>query len=460
MQDLAAIFEDVVEASGMAGAQLSIIKGGERIDLAAELRDVGQGEPMTVETTGQVGSVTKVFNAVLVLELVARGKLDLDEPIIRKIPELKLGDADAASKITLRHLVSMSAGIDNGDYHYYDSLRERIENLRDLPQHHAPGEGYGYSNAATDLSGYVVERAMGRSWDDLLREFVLDPAKLSHTTTRDAEQGDRMGRGHVLDPATKTYHYVEKDHFSLGSAPAGSTLTSNAADLANFGKALLDGYLDAPKSIYARGTIQGVFTPQADVPVKTLSLEWCLGPGTLEWQGTRMWWHPGGNNRGVSMLFIIPSQNAVLACTGNTPNMGGLLNAQMTGNIFPKVFGISPPPRPEVVNLPLAEQSRFLGTYAALMGELHVEQRDDRLFMRNVMRLPGNVMEFGGYLDPIGPGRFWLNVDGKGGPTNLPETYMEVALFGADTSGRATTAVTGLCAYSRAYAESCASGSC
>lgn len=130
MQDLAAIFEDVVEASGMAGAQLSIIKGGERIDLAAGLRDVGQGEPMTVETTGQVGSVTKVFNAVLVLELVARGKLDLDEPIIRKIPELELGDADAASKITLRHLVSMSAGIDNGDYHYYDSLRERIENLR------------------------------------------------------------------------------------------------------------------------------------------------------------------------------------------------------------------------------------------------------------------------------------------------------------------------------------------
>lgn len=448
MKDLEALFDSLVETSGAAGVQLTVIRGDERIDLAAGVRDAGLAKPMTVDTTNQVGSVTKVFTAALVLELVARGELDLDEPVIARIPEFRLADQHAAEKITLRHLLSMSAGIDNGDYRFCDTLAERIESLATCPQHFVPGEGYGYSNAGTDIAGYVAQRVMGRSWDDLLREFVLEPAKLGSTASRDAERDPAlMSRGHIFDPAAGSYSYVEQDHITLGSSPAGSTLTSNAADLATLGKALLDGYLDPPRSVFAASTIQHMFTPQVEVPIKSLATAWCLGPAKLEWQGVEIWWHPGGNSRGSSWLFIVPEQGGVLACTSNTPSVALGFQPLLINGIFAAAFGTAPV-APEVIALPPAELGRYCGTYASLGGELDVERRDDRLHLTHTMRWGTVLIKSEGFLEPTGPGRFWLNANDETGPSNLPN---EFAFSGTDGEGRAIHAVNMFIPYGRSH---------
>ena len=451
MEHLEALFETLVETSGAAGAQLSVIRGDERIDLAAGSRDAGLGKPMTVDTTNQIGSVTKVFNAALVLELVARGELDLDEPVIRRIPEFRLEDQDAAAKITLRHLLSMSAGIDNGDYRFCHTLQERIESLATCPQHFAPGEGYGYSNAATDISGYVAQRVMGRSWDDLLREYVLEPAKLVHSATRDAERDlDGMSRGHVFNPATRSYTYVEQDHVTLGSSPAGSTLTSNAADLATLGKALLDGYLDPSNSVFAPSTIEGMFTPQVEAPIKSLATAWCLGPAKVEWQGVPIWWHPGGNSKGSSWLFILSEQRAVLACTSNTPSVVLAFQPLLVNDIFRAAFGVAPVP-PETIAVPAADLDRYCGVYGASAGEVTVERRGDRLFLTQVMLWAEvKLTEESGYLEPIGPGRFWLRKTEDESPSNLPN---EFAFSGADAEGRTIFVVNWFVPYGRKHGD-------
>src|SRR6266850_2609320 len=74
-------FEKAVRVSGAVGAQLSIVRGGETLDLVHGLANAELSLPMTEDTLVQCGSVTKVFNATMIMSLVEEGKLDLDVPV-------------------------------------------------------------------------------------------------------------------------------------------------------------------------------------------------------------------------------------------------------------------------------------------------------------------------------------------------------------------------------------------
>lgn len=450
MQDIQSLLDRAVEFSGTAGAQLSVVRKGEQIDVASGFRDHGLGIPMTIDTNVQVGSVTKVLNAALVLELAAAHGLDIDDPIVRYLPNLKLSDPEAAARITLRHLLSMSSGLDNGDYGDYgmdeDALKRRIQHLENCPQHFAPGEAFGYSNASTDLSGYVAQVIAGRPWDDLLQEFVVGPLNLRNTASRDPERHlSRLSRGHVFDPGNREYSYVDREYFSAGSAPAGSTLTSTAQDLATFGQALLKGHLDASHSVFAPETVRGMFQYQVEVPVKGLSDYWCLGLAALDWEGTKIWWHSGGNLAGASFLFIIPDQRCVLACAFNTKNVAPQFHKALVDDIFPSVVGIGP--RPPLLSDPAVDEpDKYCGSYGGITGDIEVQKGSAGLHMK--ARYAAFGLEEEGDLIPIDGQRFWIKQSNDESPTSL---YKEIAFFGADEAGRTMNAIYGYFAYSRAH---------
>src|SRR6267142_3028384 len=127
-------FEKAVQVSGAIGAQLSIVRGGESLDLVHGLANAVLSLPMTEDTLVQCGSVTKVLNATMIMSLVEEGKLDLDVPLKEYIPEFMVADPKAANTISLRHLLTMSAGIDNGDYRDFgageDAIAKRVASLR------------------------------------------------------------------------------------------------------------------------------------------------------------------------------------------------------------------------------------------------------------------------------------------------------------------------------------------
>src|SRR5690348_15187194 len=106
------LFNKAVKTSGVVGMQLSIIKEGEQLDLIHGLANAELGIPMTQDTVVQIGSTTKIFNAMLIMSLVEERKLDLDVPVKGYVPEFAVSDPGATETITLRHLLSMSAGID------------------------------------------------------------------------------------------------------------------------------------------------------------------------------------------------------------------------------------------------------------------------------------------------------------------------------------------------------------
>ena len=438
-QQIRKLFNKAVKISGTVGAQLSIIKDGQQLDFTYGLANAELNIPMTQDTIIQIGSTTKIFNAMVVMTLVEEGLLDLDTPVIKYIPEFKVADPLATQTVTLRQLLSMSSGLDNGDYAEHgpgdDALAKYVASLKTLPQHFPPGSAFGYSNAGTDIAGYVAQRVTGLYWDDLLMERILKPAGLKNAVTRARDRVyQRISVGHTVDPQSGDPSVIRPWSISRGHGPAGSTLSISAHDLARFGKLFLnEGVADTGKQILSKEGIQTMMTPQIDLPMHFYANAWGIGPSRNEWEGVTLWGHGGSNLSGRSYLHWIPEKNAVIAFMVNTPAARDRFMKVMFKEVTKVAFGISKPniDKPSQP-LTIPNPERYVGTYEQVNGICVIEAVGNRLIKRIIY----NQKEVDQVaLIPLGGDRFLIDRGEKADPLTMLE---DTAFFGRDKKGRAT----------------------
>ena len=144
--------------------------------------------PVTGKSMHRAASITKIFSGITMLRLVDEGLLSLDEPVKTYVPWLTLKDADAAEKITLRHLLSHTSGLPK-EYTPEGARDEAAlgPTLRvELPEAElvaSPGEGkYLYSNLGIRLASLCAERVTGKRFTELVQEAVLTPLGMEETT--------------------------------------------------------------------------------------------------------------------------------------------------------------------------------------------------------------------------------------------------------------------------------------
>lgn len=455
--DIEALFEKAISVSGVVGAQLSVFKDGEQLDLVHGLANAELAIPMTRDTVVQIGSVTKIFNAVMIMTLVEEGRLVLDEPVQRYVPEFAVSDSEATRTVTLRQLLSMSSGIDNGDYADYgsgeDAIARRVAALKAAPQHFPPGRYFGYSNASTDISGLVAERVTGRYWDDLLEERVIEPLGLQNAVSRDWERMfQRVSVGHVLDQKHETVRVIRRPRWSMprGTAPMGGTLTASARDLVQLGKLFLrEGLTASGARVLSGASIELMMTAQIPVPVHCTATSWCLGPCTYEWGGTSVWGHPGGNISGGSYLYWLPDKNGVMAWTINTVCAREPFEKVIARELMQAVFGIQAP-QVVVPSAPIEiDPARYVGTYRAIDGECVVDMDGDSLVVTRRWRnfADPSVIDSDRFsLIPLSFDRFLIDRGPLAGASALPQ---DMAFFGDDSAGRATNVLNFVWALSR-----------
>ncbi len=450
--ELQAIVDEIAASSHVVGAQVSVVLGDQRADFVYGSANTELNAPMTIDTVTQIGSVTKVFNAALIMTLVDEGKLALDVPAIKYIPDLSLPDKKALQTITLRQLLSMSSGLDNGphasDLTGTDALARYVASLKTLPQAFAPGKGFGYSNAGICIAGYAAQLAGGASWDALVRQRIFEPAGLNHAlTTPDQFPYHRISLGYTPTPDGKMK--VNRPWgLSQGEGPAGGTLMTSAHDLASFGALFLNGGKAANgKRVLSEGAVQAMMTPTTAVPVSMptwgVGEKWGLGPNMSKWDNIVVWGHAGGNQNGVSQLIWIPEKRAVLAFVLNTPAALDLFSVQMFDRFSRAAFGISgprlqaPEPPPAVANL-----QRYLGTFTRVGMRYEISEQAGRLRYKQIhvggMGVPVEMLPLGTLMDAeltaLGGDRFLVKMPGQAG--GLP-----VAFFGSDAAGHATNLV-------------------
>lgn len=382
---LDARIEASLAAEAVPGLALAVLHDGQLI--AARGYGVTSveegGQPITPGTLFRVGSISKPITALLALRLVARGLLTLDEPVTQYWPELRIGADGAEDQITLRLLLSHSAGIYN-DLRYYgergaDALQRLT--LRDFAASRlvfAPGQGYAYSNPGFNLIGALCEVITGRSFAEVVAREVFEPLAMARSTfdpllalTYPLALPHRRhddGQPYVMRP------FIDYP----AHAPCGFAL-STVLDLARMAQMLLDDGADF---------LPAVLVAEMQRPQRRLytadDMHYGLGLRSLRLHGEQFVGHNGaiGKYGGIFRLHPL-SRSAVILLVNRAPGFWGTMGA-LVGQIFAQFLDL-----PETMPLalrPLAaeavSQGDFLGPTAGWLrirhqqGQAHLHWHD------------------------------------------------------------------------------------
>src|SRR3954467_9532037 len=201
-QDRLALLAD---KHGVPGATLAILDREEVGEAAYGVLNIRTGVETTTDSLFQIGSISKVWTATLIMQLVDEGLLDLDAPVVTYLPDFKVADPEVTRTVTTRHLLAHTSGID-GD-HFLDTGRgddcveKYVASCAELKQNHPLGATMSYCNSGYTVLGRILEVLRGQTWDTILRERLFAPLGLKTAGTLPEEALlHRAAVGHMTPP--------------------------------------------------------------------------------------------------------------------------------------------------------------------------------------------------------------------------------------------------------------------
>ncbi|MEU2290391.1 serine hydrolase domain-containing protein [Streptomyces bacillaris] len=237
-------------------------KDGRTSSLVSGSARLGGKVPVPRDGYVRAGSNTKTFTAVVVLQLVAEGKVALDEPIETYLPGVARGQGIDGRKITVRQLLQHTSGLPNYTEHIgledFEKVQHTFFHPHDLltaalahPADFAPGTKWKYSNTNYLLAGMLIEKVTERPVQEQITERVIRKAGLRHTSW--PQPGDQTlpkphARGYALS-SLENGKVIDATRMDPSWGGAAGQLISTPSDLAKFARQLLDGKLLAPAQL-------------------------------------------------------------------------------------------------------------------------------------------------------------------------------------------------------------------
>lgn len=175
------LIDSLYQIEQVPGMALSIVKDGEIIENRVwGFSDLNTKRKLDTLSVFRLASVSKGFAPFIVGKLVDRGFIHWDDPVKKYIPELQLSSFSATETLTIRHLLSHTTGLPR---HTFSNLLDQeqdinliIQKLKEVPLKHSPGTYYDYQNVTFGLLANVVESVTNRSYSQLLKEWIFEPA--------------------------------------------------------------------------------------------------------------------------------------------------------------------------------------------------------------------------------------------------------------------------------------------
>ncbi|MFF9200526.1 serine hydrolase domain-containing protein [Streptomyces sp. NPDC014986] len=267
----------VLREGGFVGITVRVRDGARTVHARAGEAELHTGRPVPPGAEFRIGSVTKTFVATVVLQLVAEGRLSLDDTVEHWLPGVVSGNGNDGSRVTVRNLLQHTSGIhdygpeeDTGNT-AADFERTRYDHVSpeqmvagamrhrpDFPPAPAddPEPDWNYSNPGYVLAGMIVEKVTGRPWTEEVRDRIIRPLGLTGTYA----PGDDP---HLKPPHAHTYHrfpgsaaWTDTTDRNVSWADAGASLVGTERDVDRFFAALLGGRLLPPAQLEEmRGTV-------------------------------------------------------------------------------------------------------------------------------------------------------------------------------------------------------------
>jgi len=267
------------------------------------------------ENIFQIGSITKQFTAISVLILEEKGKLSVNDPVSKYIPDYPLGD-----KMTIHHLLTHTSGIK--DFTKMKSLQEIsqkemtpkmiVDFFKNEPVDFAPGEKFAYNNSGYIILGYIIELVSGETYEDFIQKNIFEKAGM----TKSFYASDRK----IIPKRAYGYQkkengYVNKTQISLSIPFSSGSLMSTTGDMLKWQNALNQNLLLNPE------TLRKAFTKYKlnDGQEFTYGYGWYLS----EINGAQLRKHSGSVFGFKSMGVYIPSEDIYVIgltnCDCNSP---------------------------------------------------------------------------------------------------------------------------------------------
>ncbi|WP_433600480.1 serine hydrolase domain-containing protein [Nocardia sp. CA-135953] len=375
-QQLSEFVAATAEKLGLPGVAVGVLADG-REDFACH-GVTSMDNPLAVDrdTMFVVGSVSKTFTATALMRLVAEGRVELDAPVRRYVPEFAPSDA-VADEITVLRLLNHTAGlewklgVDTGEGD--DALARHAAKLAESPLIAEPGARASYSQAAFNLAGRIIENVTGSSFERAVTSLLFEPLGLAHSCyaindvmTRRFAVGHNVDGNGVLAVARQW-----KD--DRANNPGGGVATS-VSDLLRWARFHLgDGRTEGGERILPTGLLHRMREQTVELRGSTLGDAFGICWFLRAVDGVATIGHGGSGNGQFADLLIVPERNFAVAVTSNAgPDAGLAFNRTLVNWVLEHYLGVLEPD-PEPLPYDAGRAAEIAGYYENEMMRLTLD---------------------------------------------------------------------------------------
>ncbi len=331
LSKLEEFIQEKMAKTKLPGLSIALVSGGEVVYARGfGFRDVENGLPATPDTLYGIGSVTKSFTALAIMQLAERGALSLDDPVEKFLP-IKL--RPYGEQVRIKHLLTHSSGIPALAYAEalirsvvgdgvnwlpiasYDDMISFLSGAEEWAEAR-PGEKFFYLNEGYVLLGYVIEKASGMKYEEYLRKNILDPLGMKRSCFSRENLEKQQDRA--------TPYVLAKDGRRIRSTyPFGITsdggLISSVLELSNYVRMYLNKGTFNGKRVVSPESIREMEEPRIKVPFVFMGDEaygygWIITPDFL---GHKLVWHSGSVLVSTAFVGYIPDRGIGAAVLAN-----------------------------------------------------------------------------------------------------------------------------------------------
>lgn len=341
--------------SNEPGVIALVIKDGKTIlRKGYGMADIENNKPQTPEMISRIGSVTKQFTSTAILKLMEEGKLKLDDPITKFLPDYPT----QGKTVTIWNLLNHTSGIKS-----YTSIEtnmttenkakdlshaELLATFQNVPYDFNPGDRWLYNNSGYYLLGMIIGKVSGMSWDAYLTKNFFKPLKMKSTVTDDT----KLKSGEAIGYRKDGDNYVVADFVHPSIPYAAGSIASTVDDLWKWNNAIFN------YKVVSQASLEKAWTPTK------------LNDGSLEsygfgWSVSRVGnqkaiSHGGGIDGYLTYVLYIPESKVFVAMLSNNNNNGP---TEYANHVALLASGQSVE-KPTAITLDTAELKEYVGVYS------------------------------------------------------------------------------------------------
>lgn len=349
------LMEKAYPADG-PGAAILVARGDEVLYRSARGRaSIELGVPLDADQVFRMGSITKQMAAAGLLTLVEQGRLSLEDPLSKFLPDYP-GGGNVSVRMLLNHTSGIKSytgipGVMEGPIMQDRTTAQMIETFKDLKPDFAPGQGYAYNNSGYVLVGAVIEKASGQPWHAYLKQALFGPLGMRHTGYGLENTGVIAGmvQGYTGEPG----HPAKAGYLSMTQPHAAGALVTTVDDLLRWNRALHEG------KVLKDATYRQMIAPVG----KATAAGYGFGIQSLTLRGQPMLEHGGGIHGFATRLLYLQGSDITVAVLQNTDNP---VEGEEPGDVSRRLAAFTlgePFPEPIAVAVEPARLQSALGTY-------------------------------------------------------------------------------------------------